>query len=42
VLIAALLRSAFTDQLWDEVGGFVLAGMVAVTLLASISLSSGR
>lgn len=42
VLIAALLRSAISEQLWDEIGGFALAGMVAITLVASIARSSGR
>ena len=40
VLIAALLRSAISEQLWDEIGGFALAAMVAITLVASISRSS--
>jgi hypothetical protein len=40
VVIAALLRSAVSDQLWDDLGGFVLAAMVAATLLTSISRSS--
>jgi ABC-type phosphate/phosphonate transport system permease subunit len=40
VLIAVLLRSAFPDQLWDELGGFLLAGMIAITLVTSISRSS--
>jgi purine-cytosine permease-like protein len=42
VLIAALLRSAFPDHLWDELGGFALAGMIAITLVTSISRSSRR
>jgi hypothetical protein len=42
VLIAVLLRSAISEQLWDEVGGFVLAAMVATTLVVSISRSSRR
>ena len=42
VVIAALLRSAMSEQLWDELGGFVLAAMVAITLVASIARSSGR
>lgn len=42
VVIAALLRSALSDQLWDEIGGFVLAGMIAITLVTSISRSSRR
>jgi len=42
ILVAALLRSAFSDQLWDELGGFVLAGMVAATLIGSIFRASGR
>jgi hypothetical protein len=40
IAIAALLRSAVTDQLWDEIGGFVLALMVAATL--AVSLASSR
>jgi ABC-type phosphate/phosphonate transport system permease subunit len=40
VVITALLRSAFSEHVWDEVGGFVLAGLIAATLVASISLSS--
>jgi ABC-type phosphate/phosphonate transport system permease subunit len=42
VLIAALLRSAFADAVWDEIGGFLFAGMIAITLVASISRSSRR
>jgi ABC-type phosphate/phosphonate transport system permease subunit len=42
VLIAALLRSAFPEHVWDELGGLVLAAMIAVTLVASISRSSRR
>jgi hypothetical protein len=42
VLIAVLLRSVISEQLWDELGGFVLAAMVAVTLVASIARSSTR
>jgi hypothetical protein len=42
VLTAALLRSAVSEQLWDELGGFALAAMVAVTLVASIARSSTR
>jgi CBS-domain-containing membrane protein len=42
VLIAAVLRSAVSEQLWDELGGFALAAMVAVTLVASIARSSTR
>jgi hypothetical protein len=38
VLIAVLLRSEFSDQLWDEAGGFVIAGMVAATLLVSLAI----
>jgi ABC-type phosphate/phosphonate transport system permease subunit len=38
--ITALVRSAFADHAWDEIGGFLLAGMIAVTLVASISRSS--
>jgi len=40
VVISVLLRSFFSDHLWDEIGGFVLAGMIGVTLLTSISRSS--
>ena len=40
VVIAALLRSAISEQLWDEIGGFALAAMVAITLVVSISRSS--
>ena len=40
VLIATLLRSAISDQLWDELGGFALAAMVALTLVASIARSA--
>ena len=40
VVVTALLRSAFPEQLWDEVGGFVLAGLIAATLVGSISRSS--
>jgi hypothetical protein len=42
VVIAALLRSAVSERLWDELGGFALAAMVALTLVASIAGSSGR
>jgi hypothetical protein len=42
VLIAVLLRSAISEQLWDEIGGFALAAMVAITLVASIARSSTR
>ena len=41
-VIAALLRSALSEQLLDELGGFALAAMVAVTLVASIARSSTR
>jgi hypothetical protein len=40
IVITALLHSAFSERLWDEIGGFVLAGMIAATLVASIALSS--
>ena len=40
VVITALLRSAFPEHLWDEVGGFVLAGLIAATLVGAISSSS--
>ena len=40
LVISALLRSAISEQLWDEIGGFALAAMVAITLVASISRSS--
>jgi hypothetical protein len=42
VLIAVLLRSAISEQLWDELGGFALAATVALTLVASIARSSTR
>ena len=37
---AALVRSVLPDQLWHAIGGFVLAAMVAATLITSISHSS--
>jgi len=40
VMVAVLLRSALGGRLWDEIGGFVLAGMIAATLV--ISLARGR
>ena len=40
--IAALLRSSFGNHAWDELGGFVLAGMIALTLVGSIAHSSSR
>jgi hypothetical protein len=40
VAIAVLLRSLLPDHLWHEAGGFALAGMVATTLVTSISRSS--
>ena len=40
--IAALVKSSFGDHAWDELGGFLLAGMIAITLVASISVSSRR
>jgi hypothetical protein len=42
VVTAAVLRSAISEQLWDELGGFALAAMVALTLMASIARSSGH
>jgi hypothetical protein len=39
ILIAALLRSAVSEQLSDEICGFALAAMVAITLVVSISRS---
>ena len=42
VATAALVRSVLADQLWHQIGGFVLAGVVAATLITSISLSSRR
>jgi ABC-type phosphate/phosphonate transport system permease subunit len=40
--IGAVASSAFADHAWDELGGFLLAAMIAITLVASISLSSRR
>ena len=40
IVITALLRSAFPEHLWDEIGGFVLAGLIAATLIGAISRSS--
>ena len=42
VVVAALVRPVFSEHAWDELGGFILAAMIAVTLVASISLSSRR
>jgi hypothetical protein len=39
VVIAALLRSSLPEHVWDELGGFTFAGMVAATLVGSIALS---
>ena len=39
VVVAALLRSAFPEHLWHEIGGFVLAGMIAATLVGAIRAS---
>lgn len=36
VVIAMVLRRVLSDDVWDEIGGFVLAVMVAVTFLGSI------
>jgi hypothetical protein len=36
LLIAAALRSGLATHVWQEEGGFVLAALVAVTLLASL------
>jgi hypothetical protein len=41
VVIAALLRSALSEHLWDELGGFALAAMVALTLVVSVARSRG-
>jgi hypothetical protein len=35
--IAALLRAAISDHAWDKLGGFALAGMVAITLIVSLA-----
>lgn len=40
LVVAALFRLVLPEHLWNEVGGFVLAGMVAATLITSISHSS--
>jgi hypothetical protein len=40
VAIAELLHSAVPDHVWDGIGGFVLAGMIAATL--AISLARNR
>lgn len=40
--IAALAKSSLGDHAWDGLGGFLLAGMIAITLVVSISLSSRR
>jgi hypothetical protein len=42
VAITALLRPTFSEQLWNEIGGFLLAGLIAATLVGSISRSSRR
>ena len=41
VVIAALLRSALSEHLWDELGGFALAAMVALTLVLSVARAPG-
>jgi hypothetical protein len=40
--IAALLRATVSDQAWDELGGFALAGLVATTLVVSLARDRGR
>lgn len=35
VVITALLRSAFPEHVWDRIGGFVLAAMIAATLVVA-------
>lgn len=40
LVVAALCRSVLPEHVWNEIGGFVLAGMVAATLVTSISRSS--
>jgi hypothetical protein len=39
LLVAAVLRAALSDHLWDEIGGFALAGMVAATLVLALASS---
>lgn len=39
VVIAATLRSALEDHVWDEIGGFVLASTIAATLVVSLARS---
>ena len=39
VLSGALLHAALSDHLWNEIGGFALAGMVAATLVVSLASS---
>jgi hypothetical protein len=39
VVIAVLLRAALSDHLWDQIGGFALAAMVAATLALSLATS---
>jgi hypothetical protein len=39
VVVAVLFRSAIADHLWDEIGGFVLAAMIAATLAISLARS---
>jgi hypothetical protein len=39
VVAAVLLRAALSDHLWDRIGGFALAGMVAATLVLSVATS---
>ena len=40
--ITALVKPAFTDHAWDQLGGFLLAAMIAVTLVGSIADSASR
>jgi hypothetical protein len=39
VAVAALLRAAVSDHLWDQIGGFALAALVAATLVVSLRTS---
>jgi hypothetical protein len=39
LLVAAVLRAALSDHLWNEIGGFALAGMVAATLVLALASS---
>ncbi len=36
VALAVVIRPAFEDDVWDEIGGFLLAGMIAATLVISL------